>query len=130
MTDNARLNIGATYRHYKGNLYVLKDIAKVEDKKSEYVAVYQELGEGKTYVRPVKEFKEKFTLDPYSVEHSIDCLYEFELAFLNIEDTPQQRLLFWSSKGGLKFNDKDQVIPPEYKPDECPCQTKTKELPF
>lgn len=130
MTDNARLNIGATYQHYKGNLYVLKDIAKVEDKKSEYVAVYQDLGGGTTYVRPVKEFKEKFTLDPHSVEHSIACLYEFELNFLNIEDTLPQRLLFWSSKGGLQFNDKDQVIPPAFNPDECPCQKKPKELPF
>lgn len=130
MADNTRLTIGATYQHYKGDLYVLKDVAKVENRKRDYLAVYQELGGGQTYTRPTKEFKEKFTLDPNSVEHSTTCLYEFELAFLNIEDTPNQRLLFWSSHGKLHFNEKDQIVPPVFNPEECPCQKKSTGVPF
>jgi len=47
-------------------------------------------------------------------EHSTACLYEFALAFLNMEDSEQLRIIFWFAKGDLEFNpETDQLIIPE-----------------
>lgn len=52
--------------------------------------------------------------------HTIDCLYEFELNSLGLQDSPDMRVLFWSSNGALQWKN-DQPVPPELHPDNCPC---------
>lgn len=51
--------------------------------------------------------------------HNTSCTYQFELAFLHLQDTPELRKMYWSALGQLKFDSNDQVIPPEL--EECPC---------
>ncbi|WP_228138193.1 hypothetical protein [Acinetobacter pittii] len=60
--------------------------------------------------------------DAYDVEgpnHNTSCTYQFELAFHNLQDTPELRKIYWSALGQLQFDSNDQVIPPEL--EECPC---------
>lgn len=51
--------------------------------------------------------------------HNTSCTYQFELAFHNMQDTPELRKLYWSALGQLQFDSNDRVIPPEL--EECPC---------
>lgn len=51
--------------------------------------------------------------------HKTSCTYQFELAFHNLQDTPELRKIYWSALGQLQFDSNDQVIPPEL--EECPC---------
>lgn len=51
--------------------------------------------------------------------HNTSCTYQFELAFLRLQDTPELRKIYWSALGQLQFDSNDQVIPPEL--EECPC---------
>ncbi|WP_262034521.1 hypothetical protein [Acinetobacter baumannii] len=51
--------------------------------------------------------------------HNTSCTYQFELAFHNLQDTPELRKIYWSALGQLHFDSNDQVIPPEL--EECPC---------
>ncbi|MDC4311744.1 hypothetical protein OHV31_00345 [Acinetobacter baumannii] len=53
------------------------------------------------------------------VKHNTSCTYQFELAFHNLQDTPELRKIYWSALGQLHFDSNDQVIPPEL--EECPC---------
>lgn len=51
--------IGGVYRHFKGNKYLVEGLAYNSENK-ELMVVYKELyGEGKMWVRPVKEFIEE-----------------------------------------------------------------------
>ncbi|EKA73372.1 hypothetical protein [Acinetobacter baumannii] len=51
--------------------------------------------------------------------HNTSCTYQFELAFHNLQDTPELRKIYWSALGQLRFDSNDRVIPPEL--EECPC---------
>ncbi|HCV3101334.1 hypothetical protein [Acinetobacter baumannii] len=51
--------------------------------------------------------------------HNTSCTYQFELAFHNLQDTPELRKMYWSALGQLHFDSNDQVITPEL--EECPC---------
>ena len=51
--------------------------------------------------------------------HTTSCTYQFELAFHNLQDTPELRKIYWSALGQLQFDSNDRVIPPEL--EECPC---------
>lgn len=51
--------------------------------------------------------------------HNTSCTYQFELAFLNLQDTPELRKLYWSALGQLQWDRNDQVITPEL--EECAC---------
>ena len=55
--------IGGKYRHYKGNEYLVVDIAthsETEEKMVVYKALY---GEGKLWVRPLSMWNEKVNVD-------------------------------------------------------------------
>ncbi len=52
--------IGNIYQHYKGGVYKLICIAKMESSKSE-MAVYESVLSGKIWIRPTKQFEEKFS---------------------------------------------------------------------
>ncbi|WP_345795512.1 hypothetical protein [Acinetobacter nosocomialis] len=51
--------------------------------------------------------------------HNTSCTYQFELAFHNLQDTPELRKIYWSALGQLRFDSNDRVIPPEL--EDCPC---------
>lgn len=53
--------VGAHYTHYKGGIYQVICIAKIEST-SEDVVVYFSTNNYQHYVRPVTEFMEKFKL--------------------------------------------------------------------
>ena len=53
------VEVGRTYRHFKGNMYLIKEMALHSETLEEYV-VYQALdGDKKTYIRPKEMFLEK-----------------------------------------------------------------------
>ncbi|EPG6933848.1 hypothetical protein NLV80_002722 [Acinetobacter baumannii] len=58
-------------------------------------------------------------LQSNSPNHNTSCTYQFELAFHNLQDTPELRKIYWSALGQLQFDSNDRVIPPEL--EECPC---------
>lgn len=51
------INIGKTYRHYKGNLYEIIGFAKHSETTEEMV-IYRSLKNGETWVRPIKMWNE------------------------------------------------------------------------
>lgn len=51
--------------------------------------------------------------------HNTSCTYQFELAFLNLQDSPELRKIYWSALGQLKFDSNNQVITPEL--EQCAC---------
>ncbi|GAA5560853.1 hypothetical protein [Acinetobacter seifertii] len=59
------------------------------------------------------------TTDIIKSNHNTSCTYQFELAFHNLQDTPELRKIYWSALGQLQFDSNDRVIPPEL--EECPC---------
>ena len=59
------------------------------------------------------------TTDIIKPNHNTSCTYQFELAFHNLQDTPELRKIYWSALGQLHFNSNDRVIAPEL--EECPC---------
>jgi len=54
------MQINKTYQHHKGNLYTLLHIGLLE-KDLSAVAIYRGV-DGRIWVRPLAEFKEKFKL--------------------------------------------------------------------
>lgn len=50
--------------------------------------------------------------------HNTSCTYQWELAFLNLQDTPELRKLYWSALGKIEFDRNDQIIPPVL--EDCP----------
>lgn len=63
------LKVLATYKHYKGGMYIYLGQAIQEDTLTT-LAIYKELNpRGCTFVRPINEFIEKFEYCPLGVEH-------------------------------------------------------------
>lgn len=52
------------------------------------------------------------------ISHNTSCTYQFELAFLNLQDTPELRKLYWSAMGECQFDENDKIVVPELV--ECP----------
>ena len=71
------IEIGKTYRHFKGNYYYIKDVAIHSETGEEYV-VYQALYDDyKTYIRPKEMFLEK--ADTNRADNIFKQEYRFEL---------------------------------------------------
>ena len=50
------LVVHGVYRHFKGNKYIVEDVA-IDSETDEYLVLYRALyGEGKLYARPIKMF--------------------------------------------------------------------------
>lgn len=63
---------------------------------------------------------------PSTNGHSIPCLYEYTLARLGLQDTPDMRVLFWDAYDVLEWDiTKDLHVVPELNKD-APCPTCTK----
>lgn len=52
-----KIEIGAKYKHYKGNLYKIIALAKHSETMEDMI-VYQAISDGKTWVRPQRMWNE------------------------------------------------------------------------
>lgn len=70
ITKNPPLKVLATYKHYKGGMYLYLGEAIQEDTLTT-MAIYKELNpRGCTFVRPINEFIEKFEYCPLGIENA------------------------------------------------------------
>ena len=54
-----KLEIGAVYKHFKGNLYRVEDVAKHSETGEVYVVYRQMYGEELLWIRPLEMFLEE-----------------------------------------------------------------------
>jgi hypothetical protein len=102
---NLSLAARSEYSVLRKNLWFVTDSSEMSDLQKVMPRVYEELLNA--------------TADTGSSGHNTSCTYQFELAFHNLQDTPELRKIYWSALGQLQFDSNDQVIPPEL--EECPC---------
>lgn len=77
-----KVEINRVYKHFKGDSYLVVDIAKHSETMEEYV-IYRELyGEGNLYIRPVTMFLEKVDKKKYP-----DVLQEYRFELQDIKST-------------------------------------------
>ena len=57
-----KIEIGKTYRHYKGNVYKIIALAKHSENLEDMI-VYQAVEDGKTWVRPASMWNDKVIND-------------------------------------------------------------------
>lgn len=70
------LNIKGIYKHFKGNYYIVEDIAKNSETLEEYV-IYRELyGNNTLWIRPTSMFLSKVDKEKYP---NVKQKYRFEL---------------------------------------------------
>lgn len=60
-----KIEIGATYKHFKGNLYRVENIAKHSETGEDYVVYRQMYGEESLWIRPLDMFLEKVDKEKY-----------------------------------------------------------------
>ena len=70
------LEIGKIYRHFKGNFYIVLDIAYHSESSEKYVIYKALYGDYKTYIRPLEMFLEK--IDKNRIENKFSQEYRFE----------------------------------------------------
>jgi len=59
------LEIGAVYKHFKGNLYRVEDVAKHSETGETYVVYRQMYGEESLWIRPLDMFLEEIDREKY-----------------------------------------------------------------
>ncbi|MBQ0005612.1 MAG: DUF1653 domain-containing protein [Clostridiales bacterium] len=70
------LKLGATYKHFKGNMYVAEDIAKHSEDCTDYVVYRKQYGDGGLWIRPLEMFLEEVDHDKYP---EVEQKYRFEI---------------------------------------------------
>ena len=69
------LEIGAVYRHFKGNLYLVEDVAKHSETGETYVIYRQMYGNKSLWIRPLDMFLEELDHEKYP---DVEQKYRFE----------------------------------------------------
>ena len=70
-----KIKIKGVYRHFKGNYYLVEDVAIYSEDLSEYVVYRALYGDGKLYVRPLDMFLSKVDKEKYP---DVEQVYRFE----------------------------------------------------
>lgn len=60
-----KLEIGAVYKHFKGKMYRVEDIAKHSETGETYVVYRQMYGDESLWIRPLDMFLEELDCDKY-----------------------------------------------------------------
>ncbi len=71
-----KLKINGVYKHFKGNLYLVEDIAINSEDDEEYVVYRALYGDNKLYIRPLKMFLSEVDKEKYPY---IKQKYRFQL---------------------------------------------------
>ena len=70
------LVVHGVYRHFKGNKYIVEDVA-IDSETDEYLVLYRALyGEGLLYARPMKMFLSPVDIEKYP---DVEQKWRFEL---------------------------------------------------
>ena len=70
------LKINGIYRHFKGDYYIVLDIANCSETKNKYVVYRQLYGEGSLWIRPIEMFLSEVDRKKYP---DVEQKYRFEL---------------------------------------------------
>lgn len=70
------LKIKGIYKHFKGDYYLVEDIALDSETKEKYVVYRRLYGDGSLWIRPVKMFLSEVDHNKYP---NVKQLYRFEL---------------------------------------------------
>lgn len=70
------LKINGIYKHFKGDYYLVVDIANDSETKEKFVVYRQLYGEGKLWIRPLDMFLSEVDHDKYP---NVEQKYRFEL---------------------------------------------------
>ena len=70
------VKINGIYRHFKGDHYIVLDIANCSETKNKYVVYRQLYGDGELWIRPIEMFLSEVDHEKYP---NIEQKYRFEL---------------------------------------------------
>ena len=79
------LKINRVYRHFKGDYYIVVDIANHSETGEQYVLYRKLYGDGSLWIRPINMFLSEVDHDKYP---NVDQKYRFELQ--NIESVAKK----------------------------------------
>ena len=71
------VQINRVYKHFKGNYYIVVDIATHSETKEQYVVYRQLYGDGKLWIRPLEMFLSEVDHEKYP---DVKQKYRLELA--------------------------------------------------
>lgn len=74
------LKLKRVYRHFKGDYYLLEDVARHSEDNSEYVIYRKLYGDGSLWIRPKAMF-----LEPVDRAKYPDCEQEYRFQLMEIE---------------------------------------------
>ena len=71
-----QLKINGIYRHFKGDYYIVEDVAIHSETKEKYIVYRGLYGDGKLYIRPYDMFMSEVDREKYP---NVEQKYRFEL---------------------------------------------------